>query len=73
MTKIDSRVVELGDMLIIDPHGVEDAAQAAERFAAALKQAAATLDEIRGKAHGGIDIRIVGEIASITIHPAHVQ
>lgn len=73
MKEIDSRVVELGEMLIIDPHGVEDTAQAAERIAAALKRVSQLLDEIRGKTHGGVDIRISGEFASITLHPAHVQ
>lgn len=62
-----------GVVVNVSVAGVEQAASQIDRLTAAIERASAALQDLKGKDHGGIEIKIVGDIAHVVISPPPVE
>jgi hypothetical protein len=54
----------------VDTSGIEAATKACERLREAAERAAAAVDSLQGKSHGGIHVTMVGDAVTIEIMPS---
>lgn len=61
--------IERGITVNVATHGAKEATATITRLAAAIERAKKALDNLNGAQHGGITIKIVGELAHVEIAP----